>query len=1075
MICANHSAVSFGMGGPVLTLRALGRLILPRTINFQSKILRLTQNRAKSDAAMSRAIRGPHLSHIITALTGGFFLHQRDLGPNIAKCIILSLIIALFIPLLVFRISGIARLAVSAALGAYILILKSLAMFIHRRLDDSIDSPDSAPVESPELPPGISLQIWNARSVMFDTSLTMDQRVSHLWSSGFDLDEVFRLAELVRTNAITASTEIVDAPPLVRETSIRFGGRSFNIPMNRAYLSRIIGRPSGCLDLIVAFGMASCVGYFVCPENWRWFSVLWLLLVCSLSVFSMLLPPPCDPYSTTLNDPAIGFTRCFTILVICGIEKLAKLLVVWGYVSKATMDFAHPLFVLALLGLPVLILCGVIGHPICVTHWFLEFVSKYAFGFCGSPSLWLCFSNLASSVWYSVVIWGVCILLGPRRLANIFAVSCAAFAVRSGQWQARLSRSVMSALFATGGSFLPCSVLARILAIFHLLGDVCLPFTSTYQRYGWTHGLLGDEAVLVRDPPDSFFATLPLLLGSILRSYDCPNWMVPLLCLAAVRQSASEPHIFAFALILMAFTFNSEIPIERKWLALYLGMAVAQKVHRMIGIVDVAAKRFGAEIGLFEDPLRRPEAFAAAWSKAASMYGVILFHDEIFYPALLWSCVTEAPLMFFRGNATKIRPSSLRPNAFFESASLSKTHTGFHNIDHAHRLEIPVYVSMERELERNLCNWIKAGRFGLVTNNSLFLLTDGSLVVLLHIIAMEPDCVYFQMRGLEYVQQTACHGGELRILRMLAAQETRGPNIQHGLAFKYSMYDLRVKCFKMEMVTVAKYNFTTGVYAVLGNGFFDSVYRAMVYKFALGFQTLESEFVPPDYSELSDEERPFLQKVFEHFGVAEDDTIVKKIIGLWKAVRASLVVDGHLDTARLQAFFDGECGDETDGEWIAESIRFAVLLAFTESAGLAPTLDDLDEFISYLDEQNQQLVLPSSDVKLSSPDEQTEDVVLSMRIFTSDPDIVRYSKGEICWNVFEMDTECVRAFWANEVIDLLFKALTSGERPGVSFDAFQLRNLTNQACNQPVGYPVAVSNVNRSPMIRPLAAELVIA
>jgi hypothetical protein len=320
------------------------------------------------------------------------------------------------------------------------------------------------------------------------------------------------------------------------------------------------------------------------------------------------------------------------------------------------------------------------------------------------------------------------------------------------------------------------------------------------------------------------------------------------------------------------------------------------------------------------------------------------------------------------------------------------------------------------------------------------------------------------MRGLEYVQTTICHEGELGTLQRIAEAETRFGNFQNAVIFNYSMYDLRSKDFKMEMVTVTKYNFTTAVYAVLGNGFFDLVYRAVVYKFALHFDLqAECDSSAPDYSEFSEQEMAFLVSIFVHFNIPETGGAVQKILTVWQYIQASMTLESQLDGSVLQAFFDGECGDEANGPWIAESIRFAVLLAFTETAGMATALDDFEEFMTYLEEQNHHVVLPSYHPRLSEPSEQTEDFILSMRIFTTDPEIVRYGRGEMSWNVFEMDMECVRAFWANEVSDLLFKALTSGERPGLSFDPFKLRNVTNQACNQPIGYPVVVSNVNRSP------------
>jgi hypothetical protein len=144
-------------------------------------------------------------------------------------------------------------------------------------------------------------------------------------------------------------------------------------------------------------------------------------------------------------------------------------------------------------------------------------------------------------------------------------------------------------------------------------------------------------------------------------------------------------------------------------------------------------------------------------------------------------------------------------------------------------MEAPVYISMAEELERRLHALVSGGALGLVTNDSFFLFTDGDLVVIVHVVAIEPSCVHFQMRGLEYVQQTICHGGELSIVQQVALEQTQFGNIAHALAFTFTMWDIRAKDVRFEMVTVSRYVYQDTVYAPLGRDLFEWYFNAAAF------------------------------------------------------------------------------------------------------------------------------------------------------------------------------------------------------------------------------------------------------
>jgi hypothetical protein len=206
--------------------------------------------------------------------------------------------------------------------------------------------------------------------------------------------------------------------------------------------------------------------------------------------------------------------------------------------------------------------------------------------------------------------------------------------------------------------------------------------------------------------------------------------------------------------------------------------------------------------------------------------------------------------------------------------------------------------------------------------------------------------------------------------------------------------------------------------------------------------------------------------ILTHFGIAASGDLVAHVVDVWRYAFETLSVDGHLETNALQALFDGRVpeGAPEGSDWalLANCIRFGVLLCFSASVGLAPEGDDATGMIEFLNDQGQHAVLPSNDPRLSEAVDKTDDFVISMTIFETFPEIIRYSRTEVHWSVLEMERECVRAFWANEAKNLLFDEVTSSERPGIQFDSRYLRNITNQSCNPPIGYPVVLSNVVRS-------------
>jgi hypothetical protein len=221
--------------------------------------------------------------------------------------------------------------------------------------------------------------------------------------------------------------------------------------------------------------------------------------------------------------------------------------------------------------------------------------------------------------------------------------------------------------------------------------------------------------------------------------------------------------------------------------------------------------------------------------------------------------------------------------------------------------------------------------------------------------------------------------------------------------------------------------------------------------------------VPGAGGSLTDGQREFVAFVARHAG-AHPDAVAALAGEVWAYLAAALCVDELLDNGRLQELFNGRVADvnaERAG-LICECVRFAVLLTLSASVGLAPGLEEEAEFAQFLADESETPVIAFDSDELYDAVAKAEGSVISLNTFTTYPEIIRFSRSEIKWAVLEMESECVRGFWANETRNILFDAVTSNERAGIQFNSHLLRNITNQSCNPPIGYPVVVSNVIRS-------------
>jgi hypothetical protein len=364
------------------------------------------------------------------------------------------------------------------------------------------------------------------------------------------------------------------------------------------------------------------------------------------------------------------------------------------------------------------------------------------------------------------------------------------------------------------------------------------------------------------------------------------------------------------------------------------------------------------------------------------------------------------------------------------------------------------------------------GELGLVTDDSFFLMVAGDLVAIVHVIALEAHRVYFQLRGLEYVQRTFCHGGELAVLQQTVAEHAPIGNPGHAFAFAFSMFDLRIAEWGADMVSLTRLPFADAVLSGLGRTAPAWELRALI--FGVLAHVAANGALPPDGAHLDGVVPQFsvahlalVRGFATRLDVVDDDPLLRRLWNIIHFIRGAIVGgSGELCPERMLELFDGradlgELAREEDA--VLSSFRFSVAALMCASVGFAPDGDDEEELFGFLKETyDTYRAMPIRSPHVTRDAGSGSRGVVSMVAEQDAVSIVRFAKSKIEWTFFSLESECIRGYWSNEARSILFLAMSSRERNSIQMNVHSLRNITNQSCNPPIGYPALVTDVLES-------------
>lgn len=1040
--------------------------------------------------------------HILCSITGGFILRRNDKWPNIIKSVTLAILFGFFYLILSLKLKLVVRVILSGLIAVMVLTLQLLVIWFNSLLDESVALSSSSGEEEEQenvIPPGISGPLWEARSVLFNYSIPLDDRAYQLVRRGFDVDEVFRLIDLIREGRVTKDTK--DRTPVrrVKTNLIVLCGHVINVRFDRESLARTFTRPRNNGHIVSSVVLAFLLAMFV-PEtqSLNHPGLVWYAsLLCALSIFSLLLPPPIDPYATSLYDPFIGYTRAASAVGMAGVVTLMHVLmkylpvqtyvpqleitVVWMPILQFIEQFGYYLFMF----FPLMILVGLLGHSVTTLHWMLETTNKYLFGLSGSSSFKKC---VVDFMWSGLIVVAISVfmLIGNHPITVGVSILVVTFFIQfsiSDNCQTFMRKHLVTAILASAVSGATAllnwvmkdnimSILLYAISFVHVIIDILFPYMSTHQSYFFFYGRIIPINCLTRYTHFiTNFVTAPAFISfAIVQDDNFQTVVSAIVIFHGLRVAQTLPFIFCIAIFIHMVFFPFDLGLSSSSVSLLVSLVMTRKLTKILRYARLFTKHKKLPVSLYEDPQMNIGRYVRSLILSYAICFTCHPLAAVSFPSFVWSVITGAPMSIFLGYEMFYVFSPPRPNSFYDYVPESKQHDEYMKNASDHPLEAPIYLSLAQALERNLGRLVKDGELGLLTDDTFFLMVAGDFLAIVHIIAIEANKVSFQVRGLEYVQQTLCHGGEMAVLQRIISEHQTIGNFGHEMAFRFSMFQLRVLGLDLDMLDLSQFDLAESVLPAIGKGVLGWELRALVFGVLHAFSVDGTE--PPEGVQLEEVTPKFssghitlIQYFAEQFNIEVTPQLLQRMWNIIHFIHTVIVTrQGKFAVEKLYQLFEGKCEIEENVKpeeaVVLSAFRYSIAVLLMVSVQLAPTSNDPGELFEFLEEvRSSYCCLP---LKTSEIEEVLKDgsvAAISMVSSQDSVSIVRLGRTTTKWAIFQMDSECIRGYWANEAKSILFLAVSSRERNSIQFSIQTLRNITNQSCNQPVGYPAYVTNV----------------
>jgi hypothetical protein len=823
---------------------------------------------------------------------------------------------------------------------------------------------------------------------------------------------------------------------------------SLFFPANHSFLYVIVGSVMAGLTVFLVFPLIRVISY-------REVIAVHLGNAC----YAVLAPPEVDPYSTTRGDVYNGVTRCFGLIVLALLWHFSYFLMEFhdcfrffeytDYIVRVLIVFA-PLFT-----------AFCIGHPGTFIRWIVEWAGRYLFGLGGIKDE---IQGLLSMVRSGLVVALVAFCLEFYRklwLAVFVSFLLVQWTSRSDFWWALLSAAI-AAFSRILGSWVSLDMRLVVCSIWLCLVDLALPYMSSMNSYlGLFHFRIFDRVPFlcqIRYFGPSCF--VPWMFGELSSS----SLFSALVLVCAINKAVRESHVFAVASLVYCGFHLWDFRGSDSTILLFVSLISARKLFSVMPILEFWTQG-RSWIYHFQTWTGSPVFLRLFYIVAFQPFGP----DRLLcYPALLLSLLTGSPMLSLPSLTHQLlAPSPHRANAFWDDQTLQtyKTlRTGLPN----RQIEAPVYVSICFALRKSLSMLLKSGQLGVVDTNDVLFFVCGDISAFVHILAAEPNGVQFQLRGLEYENETICHRSELSRLK------------NHADTYIWRFFWMRTfyetTCWRLRNVAmpIRSYSFTS---FDVNTAFCAIAHDHIRLYCALSFALVSSrnlEVFESVEGGLGSHEEPFV----DFWLFAECSPAVNFVWGAFSS--AVFCQQGRCQTvnyALLYQMFDGIVPQHFKqgptswlfgntrlvNEIVFPAVRQTVLVLILAALSVFPEIEDRGELKDAIEDlQHQYLALPLASPEFIEAVQEEKMGLVTMVKHQNQISVVVFRMGEFKWKVFSIQREVIRSFWATETESQIFLGERRAERQSIQSNPFYLHNLILQSANLPVGYPAFVSQITPS-------------
>lgn len=942
--------------------------------------------------------------------------------------------------------------------------------------EDNIESEDDI-----ICPDGIDSDLWKLRARLYTDGHLDDEKIIDLIGFGFDPNAVFNLFVYLFSNRIEEPGERRQNTYQNKYCRCPCGAFTYK----KVYFHIIFPFLPSILEIIIGVALAFFSTFVVlnCAETFTNSERIAAGFILGPSLYSMLQPPSIEPYSTTIGSYQNGLTRCFflslvSMIIIITADSTDEYvqLINWG---------TKWIFLL----LPIWLMLGIIGLPLTFINWVLEVINRYVFGLSGGSYIGLTLAQF----FRSLIISGLNSFL-MTYFDNIWMLPVAIFIATFF-----LLIPLVTDIRPYGKEVLLAFILSIISLILSIIfHKYCKDYGSVIEIIAMSYSIIVDfvlasftatsDFILFRcqlfkpNMVYSFFKFVtpvilcPIVMSSVMHIDQFHlEWSASAIVIThMINRAYNEPHVFAVGIFIARFMFEYDYVLNFKTINLILGMIISRKIFSILPTLDFF-RRSRNDYCIWDDVAFLEMDFFKVQLKFLGMI-FLVFHlpnvDRSFSaPSLIWSLITGAPSVSFSLKTCFSLFSSPRGNVFWDAQRSYESYQ-------RHPVESPLYTSLLGSLKANLATLIKSGAFGVVDENSFFIIVNENYVIILHIISFDTFGVRFQIRGLEFSNQTICHQGEAASLQ----EESRtnyyhiNPKIMiaHLAKFYTAIWNPCINCLTLDGYNTHLFSFESAFVSITIENRIDWLFTCICYLFMkCNCRESAPEFDPPYDPE------PKYRKIYKTiatiYKVEENEKHLKFILATW----AELIY--KFTDVKIVAFFMGhpKFNEATNKSIIMspythllmiDSIRYYLLIISLAANMLAPDLDpdQLEPLTDFFEEVDQSYLSTShSDPRFYETARKQEKDIFTIIMNEDSYQTAFIRRTKIDWSVFRLQRDFVRHIWMSEAVSVIFFNNESGEREAMQRDQIQLHNMIVQSSDVPMEYPAFISPVTESLSIFP--------